>query len=125
MIQPGKVLSYGDIAELLGCGGPRQVGAVMSRSNGVLPWWRVLRADGRPPHCHGGTAWRHYCSEGTPLRGLPDDDGSGYRVAMTDARWHPGDEDWDRIDTLRNRLQNAPETVQQNKMSVPHGVVEP
>ena len=42
-IPPGKVMSYGDIAEYLGVGGPRQVGAVMSRSGGEVPWWRVLR----------------------------------------------------------------------------------
>ena len=40
-IPPGQVMSYGDIAELLGRGGPRQVGRVMSTSGGGVPWWRV------------------------------------------------------------------------------------
>ena len=34
LIPPGRVMSYGDIAEYLGAGGPRQVGQVMSRSDG-------------------------------------------------------------------------------------------
>ena len=48
-IPPGRVMSYGDVAEYLGAGGPRQVGQVMSRSEADLPWWRVIHADGSPP----------------------------------------------------------------------------
>ncbi len=29
-IPPGRVLSYGDVAEAVGAGGPRQVGAVLA-----------------------------------------------------------------------------------------------
>ncbi len=39
-------MSYGDIAELLGEGGPRQVANVMSTYGAEVPWHRVLRSDG-------------------------------------------------------------------------------
>ena len=86
-IPPGRVLAYGDIAKRLGEGGPRNVGAVMSRYGSDLPWWRVIRADGRPPQCHEGAAIEHWRAEGTPMvRGLVE----GGRVDMAAARW-PGD----------------------------------
>jgi len=51
-IPPGRVVSYGAIAELsgspAGAAGARQVARIlhsMSRSYG-LPWWRVVRKDG-------------------------------------------------------------------------------
>jgi alkylated DNA nucleotide flippase Atl1 len=80
-IPPGRVMSYGDIAEYLGLGGPRQVGRVLSQQGGGVPWWRVLRADGRPLPGHERQALGHYAAEGTPLR--PD----GTRVDMRRARW--------------------------------------
>ncbi len=36
-IPAGQVMSYGDIAEYLGAGGPRQVGRVLSRYGGAAP----------------------------------------------------------------------------------------
>ncbi|GAB3734433.1 MGMT family protein [Nocardiopsis nanhaiensis] len=80
-IPPGRVMSYGDIAEYVGRGGPRQVGAVMSRWGGAVPWWRVVRADGRPAEGHLVRARSHYASEGTPMRPRSD------RVDMREARW--------------------------------------
>ena len=106
LIPPGRVLSYGDIAELLGAGGPRQVGAVMSLRGSEVCWWRVLRASGQPPKCHGSRAWEHYRREGTPVRGTPDDDGAGYRVVIEAARWQPTDAGWSALDALREGLQN-------------------
>ena len=41
-IPPGYVMSYGDIAEYLGRGGPRQVGRVLATSGGAVPWWLSL-----------------------------------------------------------------------------------
>jgi alkylated DNA nucleotide flippase Atl1 len=82
-IPPGKVLTYGDVAELVGRGGPRQVGQVMSRWGSDVPWWRVLRADGRPPDCHEARALHHYAAERTPLRP------GGQRVDLRQARWTP------------------------------------
>ncbi|MCW1249013.1 MGMT family protein [Acaricomes phytoseiuli] len=68
LIPAGRVLAYGDIAELLGFGGPRQVGRVMSHFGDGLPWWRVTRADGRPAEGHDERALVQYRIEETPLR---------------------------------------------------------
>jgi alkylated DNA nucleotide flippase Atl1 len=78
-IPPGRVMAYGDIAEYLGEGGPRQVGRVMALWGGAVPWWRVIRSDGSLPTCHAQNARSHYLAEGTPLR--------GERVDMRLARW--------------------------------------
>lgn len=67
-IPAGKVLTYGDIGKIVGAG-PRQVGAVMSEYGALVTWWRVLRADGRPPQGHEDEALAHYREEGTPLKG--------------------------------------------------------
>jgi alkylated DNA nucleotide flippase Atl1 len=80
-IPPGLVMTYGDVAEYVGSGGPRQVGQVMSRFGGAVAWWRVLRADGSPPPGHEALALRHYREEGTPLRP------GGTRVDLRKARW--------------------------------------
>ena len=48
-IPRGRVMSYGDIAEYLGEGGPRQVGRVMALWGGGVAWWRVIHADGSLP----------------------------------------------------------------------------
>ncbi|MCD0448076.1 MGMT family protein [Actinocorallia sp. API 0066] len=80
-IPPGRVMTYGDIAEYLGVGGPRQVGRVMATEGGAAPWWRVIRADGRMLPGHEARARAAYAREGTPLRG--DD-----RVDLRRARWH-------------------------------------
>jgi alkylated DNA nucleotide flippase Atl1 len=79
-IPPGKVMAYGDIAEYLGEGGPRQVGKVMSTWGGGVPWWRVVHSDGTaaaPDHLR--RCLNHWREEGTPLR--------GERVDMRQARW--------------------------------------
>lgn len=83
-IPPGRVLAYGDVAELLGSGGARAVGTVMARFGSDVPWWRVVRSDGRPPVCHENRALEHYREEGTPLVGGPL---TGRRVDMGKARW--------------------------------------
>lgn len=46
-LQPGEVVSYGDVAAEAGYpGAARAVGSVLASSEG-LPWWRVVMADGR------------------------------------------------------------------------------
>jgi len=67
-VPPGRVTTYGLIAEALGRGGPRQVGAVMAAYGGPVPWWRVVRADGSLPASHDRAAHQEYLAEGTPLR---------------------------------------------------------
>ena len=104
LIPSGRVLSYGDIAEILNQGGPRQVGAVLSHNGSNLPWWRVIRAGGEPPLGHGSRALAQYRAEGTPLTGEPDDDGGGYRVRIGAARWFPSEQDWNVIEGVRARL---------------------
>ena len=83
-IPPGQVMTYGDVAEFLGRGGPRQVGQVMSRYGGGVAWWRVLRADGRPAPGHEVAALDELRAEGTPLRP------GGDRVDLRRARWDGG-----------------------------------
>ena len=80
-IPPGRVMSYGAIAEYLGRGGPRQVGTVMARYGGPVPWHRVVAANGRLVPGHEVEALRRHRAEGTPLR--------GDRVDMRAASWWP------------------------------------
>lgn len=81
-IPAGSVLAYGDIAAFLGVGGPRQVGAVLSRHGGAVPWWRVPHADGSAPPGKDAVCARRWREEGTPLR-------PNGRVDMAAARWAP------------------------------------
>jgi alkylated DNA nucleotide flippase Atl1 len=80
-IPPGRVMSYGAIAEYLGEGGPRQVGAVMSHHGGPVPWHRVVAANGRLVPGHEIEARRRHTREGTPFR--------GDKVDMRTAAWWP------------------------------------
>ena len=85
-IPPGRVMSYGDIAEYLAAGpGPRQVGRVMAVYGAAVAWWRVIHSDGTPAPGHDSVALRHYLAEGTPLRSARPP----VRVDMRRARW-PG-----------------------------------
>lgn len=95
-IPPGRVMTYGDVAEwLLGegvaVGGPRQVGRVMAEYGGAVPWWRVVRADGVPLPGHESRALAHYRAEGTPLRPAGSAArGRAPRIDMRRARWDGG-----------------------------------
>lgn len=81
-IPPGRVTTYGLIAEAVGRGGPRQVGAVMARHGAAVPWWRVVRADGSLPDFKSHRAHPHYLAEATPRR-------PGGRVDLAAAVWDP------------------------------------
>lgn len=90
-IPPGKVMTYGDVAEWLGEGGPRQVGRVMALYGSGVPWWRVVRSDGVLLPGHELSALEEYRAEGTPLRESgPAADGHIPRVDMRRARWDGG-----------------------------------
>lgn len=78
-IPPGLVMSYGDVAEYVGTGGPRQVGRVMSHAGGSVPWWRVVHADGSLTPGLTDEALARLREDDTPLR--------GERVDMRRARW--------------------------------------
>jgi alkylated DNA nucleotide flippase Atl1 len=80
-IPVGSVMTYGDLAELVGVGGPRQVGRVMALYGAAVPWWRVVRADGQPARGHESRALQHLAAEGTPVR--------RDRVQLAAARYHP------------------------------------
>ncbi|GAB94579.1 alkylated DNA nucleotide flippase Atl1 [Kineosphaera limosa] len=71
LVPPGRVVSYGDVAELLGVG-PRQVGAIMAAGPepgaAQLPWWRVTNAAGTLPVHLLDEAVAHWRAEGTTLR---------------------------------------------------------
>ena len=44
----GEVVSYGEVARRAGQrGAARAVGGFLAGHGGELPWWRVVRADGR------------------------------------------------------------------------------
>lgn len=132
LIPAARVLSYGDIAALLESGGPRQVGAVMSAHGSAVPWWRVIRANGGAPVCHEGRALSHYLEEATALHGdtaaeaqastaasaaastraagkAPGQSSRApsWRVDMKAARWNPSEPEFDLIDAIAARLQNA------------------
>lgn len=50
-IQPGEVLSYGEVARLAGIASARLVGRILADSDDELPWHRVIHADGTfAPH---------------------------------------------------------------------------
>lgn len=94
-IPPGRVMTYGLVAEVVADaleaagepprGGPRQVGAVMARHGGGVPWWRVVRADGTAPEHKASRALEALRSEGTPL--MSDDDDARVRLRL--AVWWP------------------------------------
>ncbi|MEU5208297.1 MGMT family protein [Streptomyces sp. NPDC020742] len=110
LIPPGRVMTYGDVAEWLageaepegaaaedadgpgappgGGGGPRQVGRAMALYGGAVPWWRVVRADGRLLPGSERRALAHYREEGTPLRESGKSAGDRIpRLDMRRARW--------------------------------------
>lgn len=83
-IPAGRVMTYGAIAECLGKGGARGVGAVMARYGGAVPWHRVVNASGRVAPGHEAEALGRLRAERTPLR--------GERVDVPAAIWWPPDD---------------------------------
>ena len=79
-IPRGRVMSYGDVAEYVGAGGPRAVGTVLARFGGGVPWHRVVTADGRPNPAHPDEAAALLRSEHVSFR--------RGRVDMPAARWN-------------------------------------
>ncbi|MBG6182134.1 alkylated DNA nucleotide flippase Atl1 [Arthrobacter sp. CAN_A214] len=115
LVPAGCVVTYGDVAELLEAGGPRQVGAAMSRGGDDIPWWRVLRAGGLPPRGFAERALEHYLREGTPLRSPvgspsrnPERPGRTFSVDLTIARWVPGKVQYESVEGVRASLRGCP-----------------
>lgn len=67
LVPAGHVVSYGDVAAVVGTG-PRQVGAVMAAWGHEVAWWRVTTATGglRPDLL--ARALPHWVNEGITLR---------------------------------------------------------
>jgi alkylated DNA nucleotide flippase Atl1 len=111
LIPAGKVLTYGDIADILEKGGPRQVGAVMSRGSAGVPWWRVLRADGRPPQGLEAAAVEHYRRESTALRVAARNRRAGasgeYQVDLAASRWNPTSAEGSALQRVRAGLERC------------------
>jgi alkylated DNA nucleotide flippase Atl1 len=104
-IPEGMVLAYGDVAQMLGHGGPRQVGAVMSRYGSSVTWWRVIRASGEVPDGLLDEALAHWREEGTALvRGVI----AGRRVDMRLARWDGNDPEGRPTETATQRIGDRP-----------------
>ncbi|MET7276912.1 MGMT family protein [Kribbella sp. NPDC005582] len=80
-IPPGSVATYGDIAEYVGQGGPRQVGAIMREYGGAVPWWRVIRASGVPADEVGDEQLHNLRSDGVRI--------TNGRVNLREVRWDP------------------------------------
>lgn len=86
-IPPGRVMSYGDIAEFVGIRSGRVVGNVLGTYNADrdehadqdLPWHRVVRADGTCADHKRAEQMQRLRAEGVPFtRG---------RVDLNVARW--------------------------------------
>ncbi|MBB2996557.1 MGMT family protein [Paeniglutamicibacter cryotolerans] len=97
LVPEGSALSYGDVAELLGAGGPRQVGSVMSHYGSGVCWWRIIRSDGSLPEDLAAVARPKWGSEGTRTR--------NGKVRMVDARWQPTEAQFNVIDALGAALR--------------------
>ena len=78
-IPAGKVMTYGDVAELMGRGSARTVGTVLTGHGREVPWQRVVQASGRPAEPFLQEALALLGAEGCPLR--------GERVDLAVARW--------------------------------------
>ncbi|WP_041708095.1 MGMT family protein [Acidipropionibacterium acidipropionici] len=64
LVPRGRVVSYGDLAELVGTTA-RMVGRIMARHGHDVCWWRVVNASGHLPPALLGRAAPHWAEEGT------------------------------------------------------------
>jgi len=96
LVPAGRILTYKDVAELLGRAGPRQVGKAMQGTAPGSPWWRIIRADGNITASLLEQARAHWDQERMPRR--------GGRVDVARARWQPNDRQWRQIQELSASL---------------------
>jgi methylated-DNA-protein-cysteine methyltransferase-like protein len=85
-IPPGRVMSYGAIADYLHeayhQGSPRRVGTIMAQYGGTVPWYRVVNSAGRLPPGHETKARRLLEREKVTFA-------SDTRVRMSAHAWWP------------------------------------
>jgi methylated-DNA-protein-cysteine methyltransferase-like protein len=67
LVPRGRVVTYGDLADLVGIG-PRLAGRVMGTWGSGVPWWRVVNAAGDLPEFHLRHARQHWLEEGITLK---------------------------------------------------------
>lgn len=75
LVPAGRVITYGDIAELVGTG-PRQVGSIMRLYGSNVTWWRVTNASGDLPSHLRQEAVGRWTEEGIAVRS----NGAGCRI---------------------------------------------
>lgn len=69
-LAPGEVVSYGDVAHDAGHpGAARAVGALLAGTDADVPWWRVVRSDGRLVTEHPGRQAALLRAEGVTVVG--------------------------------------------------------
>ena len=78
-IPPGRVMTYGDVAEYVGVRSARMVGRVLALDDGSVPWHRVLRADGSLAEHLYSEQRQRLLAEGVRFR--------GDRVELAAFRW--------------------------------------
>ncbi|MDQ6743433.1 MAG: MGMT family protein [Candidatus Dormibacteraeota bacterium] len=78
-IPPGRLMTYGDVAEHLGLGSPRQVGRALADVRGGVPWHRVVHSDGTMAERVRDRQRQLLLSEGVGVRGR--------RVDLQAHRW--------------------------------------
>ncbi|MBW0275563.1 DNA methyltransferase [Nocardia sp. MH4] len=66
-IPPGRVSTYGDIAQGAGLSSARTVGWIMRTDSADLPWHRVIGASGRPAAHLAARQLRLLAEEGVPI----------------------------------------------------------
>ena len=85
-IPPGRVMSYGAIADYLadssGRNSARQVGTIMAKYGGGVPWHRVVSSGGRLVPGHEHRAAERLRAEGVILT-------KAGRVTMATYSWSP------------------------------------
>lgn len=78
-IPPGRVMTYGDVAEYVGTRAVRMVGRVLSQDGGTVPWHRVLRANGTCAEHLYAEQRQRLLGEGVHF--------TGHRVDLAAHRW--------------------------------------
>ena len=84
LVPAGRVVSYGDLAALIGIG-PRQVGSIMRHYGSNVTWWRVVNASGDLPAPLREEAFARWAKEGI----APKPNRLGCRIAdyRVDLEW--------------------------------------
>lgn len=91
LVPRGTVVSYGDIATIVGIG-PRHVGNVLAHYASDLPWWRVTNSRGELPAPLLARALPQWEAEGIQLK----PDGLGCRIQSHRPDLHELAECWAR-----------------------------